>query len=793
MVHRTRRADRLALIVGASALLAGTPAILAAAQVKNPWVLAGATAVAAVVVVFSAVWLERYKRQVQRREEQELDVQKVCLVLADGRLPAVGDITDPVILGVHPAAPAGPAPSDGSAGAGAPEYVPRDVDGELRERLATGGFVLLVGDSTAGKSRAAFEAIRGTLTGHVLICPSGRDAIGVAVARAADEHSCVLWLDDLERFLGADGLTASQAGRLVSGEGHHRVIVATIRAAERTRITKDAPGDNAGQQATRDIRRVLDQAYVVRVDRMFTHKELKRAEGRKRDSRIAEAIDHADKYGIAEFLAAAPELLQDWKDARSSSEGPNSRGAALVAAAIDIRRAGYTSPIPRALLNQVHEQYLADPEHAHAPREPAHDAWAWATRPRRATTALLREADPDSVEVFDYLVDESQWDAGPRARVPESVVRDAIDLADPADADSLANIASLDGRYALAEHAWRRAYQAKTRNPAIGPDHPDTLTSRSNHADVLLQLGRLKEAEAENRAVGNARARVLGPDHPDTLTSRSNHADVLLQLGRLKEAEAENRAVGNARARVLGPDHPDTLTSRSNHADVLLQLGRLKEAEAENRAVGNARARVLGPDHPDTLTSRSNHADVLLQLGRLKEAEPGYRAVGNARARVLGSDHPDTLTSIRDLALTAYEAHRGADPRSLLPWEDITEQERQAWMAAVSAVAAQSDHTLTGDDPTTKPLVIRTRRKTHTFHTDFTAGRQGTLAVTDESASSHHALFQFAFGRWFVEDLGSTNGTWLNGSRIQASQRLKKGDKINIGSTVMTVVSAPET
>src|SRR5215472_10372090 len=154
VVHRTRRANRLALIVGALALLAGTPAILAAAQVKNPWVLAWATAAAAVVVVFSAVWQERYKRQVQRRDEQELHIQDGCLVLADGRLPAVRDITDPVMLGVHAAAvPADPAPSDGTVGAGAPAYVPRDVDGELRERLATGGFVLLVGDSTAGKSR----------------------------------------------------------------------------------------------------------------------------------------------------------------------------------------------------------------------------------------------------------------------------------------------------------------------------------------------------------------------------------------------------------------------------------------------------------------------------------------------------------------------------------------------------------------------------------------------------------------------------------------------------------------
>ena len=42
---------------------------------------------------------------------------------------------------------------------------------------------------------------------------------------------------------------------------------------------------------------------------------------------------------------------------------------------------------------------------------------------------------------------------------------------------------------------------------------------------------------------------------------------------------------------------------------------------------------------------------------------------------------------------------------------------------------------------------------------------------------------------WYAEDLGSTNGTWLNGLRIYAPQPLKKGDKIRIGHTVMTVRS----
>jgi hypothetical protein len=676
VAHRTRREKRLALVVGALALVAGTPTILVAAGIKNRWVLAVTTAAAAVVVVFSVLAQRRYEDLVQRRDEHELHFEGGCLMLPNKRLPAVRDIRDPVALGVHrAAAPAATAP-DGQAITDAPSYIPRDIDDELREQLLAGGFVLLAGDSTAGKSRAAFEAMRDTLADHVLIWPSVRDAIAVAVDRAAQERRCVLWLDDLERYLGAGGLNASQVGRLLSGEGHHRVIVATIRVAERTRITTDAPGDDAGRQALRDIRHVLDLAHLIRVDRMFTSEELKRAEIRKSDSRIAEAIGHAGSYGIAEYLASGPELLDDWQDARTSSEGPHCRGAALVAAAIDIRRAGYTSPIPRALLDRVHEQYLADPEHVHAPREPADDAWAWATRPRRATTALLRPAGLDLVEVFDYLVDAVQWSVGPRARVPESVVRDAIDSAGPADVDSLALIAYVEGRYVLAEHAWRRAYQAKISDPAFGSDHPDTLASRSDLGRVLRELGRLEEAEAEYRAVLAARVRVLGSDDPLTLASRSDLADL---------------------------------------------LGGVERPEAER------------------------------------------------------------------LARIAYATHRRVSPQLLPPWEDATEQERREWVAAI--------HHLTrvegiADAVPTQALTIQAENMTHVFNTDFTAGRQGALAASDEFASSHHALFQFANGFWYIEDLGSTNGTWLNGRPVFSTQRLKKGDKIRIGHTAMTVVSA---
>jgi len=148
-----------------------------------------------------------------------------------------------------------------------------------------------------------------------------------------------------------------------------------------------------------------------------------------------------------------------------------------------------------------------------------------------------------------------------------------------------------------------------------------------------------------------------------------------------------------------------------------------------------------------------------------------------------------TSPDLDRLAQTAYEAHRGAHPGTLPPWEDTTEQEQKAWHAVVSAVTSQGDATL-ADGTRAQSLVVQAGDMTRVFHTEFTAGRQGTLPISDDHASSQHALFEPAHGLWYVKDLGSTNGTWLNGRRIYQGQRLKKGDKVRIGHTTVIVVSA---
>ncbi|HWN63967.1 MAG TPA: FHA domain-containing protein [Streptosporangiaceae bacterium] len=141
------------------------------------------------------------------------------------------------------------------------------------------------------------------------------------------------------------------------------------------------------------------------------------------------------------------------------------------------------------------------------------------------------------------------------------------------------------------------------------------------------------------------------------------------------------------------------------------------------------------------------------------------------------------------LARTAYDAFRRAQKGDVPPWDDIPDSEQRAWRAAVSAVSSHGEATLTDAGPTPS-LVVQAGKQTHVFSTDFTAGRQGSLVVADDHASNHHARFQFAHGAWYVEDLKSTNGTWLNNRRMFAAQRLKKGDKIKIGRTVIQVISA---
>ncbi len=55
------------------------------------------------------------------------------------------------------------------------------------------------------------------------------------------------------------------------------------------------------------------------------------------------------------------------------------------------------------------------------------------------------------------------------------------------------------------------------------------------------------------------------------------------------------------------------------------------------------------------------------------------------------------------------------------------------------------------------------------------------VVVEDPFASAEHAVLTFRGRAWYVEDVGSTNGTYVNGSRIDGLAPLGFGDELQVG------------
>ncbi len=60
-----------------------------------------------------------------------------------------------------------------------------------------------------------------------------------------------------------------------------------------------------------------------------------------------------------------------------------------------------------------------------------------------------------------------------------------------------------------------------------------------------------------------------------------------------------------------------------------------------------------------------------------------------------------------------------------------------------------------------------------------------TIFVEDDFVSANHAMLTFRGRSWFVEDQGSTNGTYVNGHRIDRPVALSFGDELTIGRVRM--------
>ena len=193
---------------------------------------------------------------------------------------------------------------------------------------------------------------------------------------------------------------------------------------------------------------------------------------------------------------------------------------------------------------------------------------------------------------------------------------------------------------------------------ALGPDHPDTLTSRNSLAGAYRDAGRLDKAITLYEQILEDSINVLGPDHPSTLASRFDLAGAYQAAGRLDEAITLYEQVFSGRSRVLGPDHRSTLTARDHLADTYWEAGRLDEAIALKKQILADAMRIMGPDSPGASTARLNLAATYRDAGRLDEAIPLFEQNLEDVTRIMGLDHPETLASRHSLAGAYREAGR---------------------------------------------------------------------------------------------------------------------------------------
>ena len=66
----------------------------------------------------------------------------------------------------------------------------------------------------------------------------------------------------------------------------------------------------------------------------------------------------------------------------------------------------------------------------------------------------------------------------------------------------------------------------------------------------------------------------------------------------------------------------------------------------------------------------------------------------------------------------------------------------------------------------------------------MTLGRRGAdVALADRTVSVLHAVIERVTGGWIVQDLGSRNGTFVNGDRLMGPRALRHGDELRLGSS----------
>jgi len=158
--------------------------------------------------------------------------------------------------------------------------------------------------------------------------------------------------------------------------------------------------------------------------------------------------------------------------------------------------------------------------------------------------------------------------------------------------------------------------------------------------------------------------RRIGAREESVLVAKTNLAATYGDIGRLEEADREQRDVYSGWLELLGEESRHTMIAANNYAWGLFRLGRFEEAKSVLRKMMPVTQRVLGESHKLTLTIRKLGAMALYSdpdatLDDLRKAMNTLEEIERMARRVMGGAHPLVTEIERNLRASQDALARG--------------------------------------------------------------------------------------------------------------------------------------
>ena len=222
------------------------------------------------------------------------------------------------------------------------------------------------------------------------------------------------------------------------------------------------------------------------------------------------------------------------------------------------------------------------------------------------------------------------------------------------------------------------------------------------------------------------------------------------------------------------------------------EIGRKLERAMEDSRVVSVGSPLVANDyraelHPQDMTAFANFVNPLSQqlAGWLSDqiAERGYQTLGPVSVQLFGNSTVPRRAIRVDAQTMPTAVAAGPKPGAERTAVYETGTPPPPPLSVPGAVTPHGLRILNGPG---KDRVFTMRAAVTTLG----RGTDNDLVLDSTDVSRYHARIEFVGGRWQLLDLGSTNGTKVNGQPVQ-STTLRHGDKIDIGTLQLEFVPLP--